>query len=269
MGVIEMKKIIATILTAVLVLTACSDTVLVIVEPVPMYINGIEVTSAGSPVGHGIRYMPLEELLDPEWGVDFVVIGEIVEENAELEYTYSDYYKKDIIIGGNAYGQLLVTEVLMGDIEVGETVKLWRRYGFDEELGLMFIFDGRTPMHVGDRWICFLSYQEHVDAYSADWQPIPDRHLQRVMKNFPKEASRIHEEHSERNAEIWAKAHIETLDNVDISAFGVMDTDYIDFALYKEILEHFKIEPEEWINPGRGYDARLIELRSQAQARPE
>jgi hypothetical protein len=49
-------------------------------------------------------------------------------------------------------------------------------------------------------------------------------------------------------------------DVIDSSALGVLHRDEFNFAIYSEVLEYFQIEAQDWVNPGRSYDARLIEL---------
>jgi hypothetical protein len=48
--------------------------------------------------------------------------------------------------------------------------------------------------------------------------------------------------------------------DIETAALGVYNRNNFDFALYAEILDHFQIEAQDWVNPGRRFDARLIEM---------
>jgi len=48
---------------------------------------------------------------------------------------------------------------------------------------------------------------------------------------------------------------------IETSLLGVFNRDDFNFGLYAEILRFFQIEAQDRVNPGRGYDAWLIEMR--------
>ncbi|MCL2071140.1 MAG: hypothetical protein FWH07_02780, partial [Oscillospiraceae bacterium] len=48
---------------------------------------------------------------------------------------------------------------------------------------------------------------------------------------------------------------------IETSALGVLDRSEFRFLIYADILDHFQIKSDdEWVNPGRAFDARLVEL---------
>jgi hypothetical protein len=53
----------------------------------------------------------------------------------------------------------------------------------------------------------------------------------------------------------------EILRNADASAFGLLDRYAFNYSVYAEVIEHFGIKMQDWVNPGREFDAMLIEFR--------
>ena len=73
---------------------------------------------------------------------------------------------------------------------------------------------------------------------------------------------------TENDFKEWLKMHetVESLkitDKIETSALGVYKREDFNFGLYAEILDYFKIEAQDWTNPGRDFDAKLIELAKQ------
>jgi hypothetical protein len=54
---------------------------------------------------------------------------------------------------------------------------------------------------------------------------------------------------------------LEITDKIDSSVLGVTNRREFSFSLYAEVLDHFNIKARDWVNPGRVYDAWLIEMR--------
>ena len=279
-----MKKIITiSILTIALLLTACSDVTrgedrVLNVSPIPS--NTDDIAEVGIFHGNRMTYPTLQHLLErADWGAnvkenfsaDLVVIGEFIEETqAGFRYQYDDYFKKDVVFDAHAYNQLLVTEVLKGKVKVGDTITVMQRYAFDEERNMLLSFDEMTPMHKGDRWIYFLKYDNYADAYESAGlvdgrYPIPNKDIMRTMEEFPKEARELNENYSERNRKIWVESRDKAIEDIDIYSLGVFNKYDFNFVIYDQILEHFQIESQDWVNPGRAYDARLLELIEQQQ----
>ena len=137
-------------------------------------------------------------------------------------------------------------------------------------------------MNVGDRWIYFLTdygtskeyfnsinhevgikisennriYAGFGDTANGRY-PVPDYEIFRTMKEiFPlaneRKTSKFSDELDYRINRIAEK--------IETSALGVLDRSEFDFGLYAEILDHFKIEAQDWVNPGRDFDVKLVEL---------
>ncbi|MCL2035985.1 MAG: hypothetical protein FWG83_01180 [Oscillospiraceae bacterium] len=68
----------------------------------------------------------------------------------------------------------------------------------------------------------------------------------------------------EEEQKIWTEFNERKIaDGIDTSFLGVYNREKFNFALYSVILDHFKIEAQDWTNPGRDFDAKLIELAKQ------
>ena len=49
-------------------------------------------------------------------------------------------------------------------------------------------------------------------------------------------------------------------ERIETAELGVLERDSFNFELYVEVLEHFDIQAQDWTNPGRDFDAKLISL---------
>jgi len=317
-----MKKLIAMLLIATL-LTSCSmlssddfDSIeFPTVEPKAMYIDGVEVTKVTSGFeGSYVGVYTFDALLNS----DLIVIGEFVEEKSEFDYVYDDYFKRDVIFGASTFGELRVLEVLQGDIEVGDTVTVWQQYSFDKERGALISFDDRTPIHIGDRWIYCLNYDEDAKAYAPRWKsgrfPLPNKETIQIMQKFFEGVDKIKSEKwlkdkidedltkqfQDGDKSLWEFAgeadeqgeytvalpifenvvyrlNMEEVakqtdmivevckiyDKIETSALGVLSRYDLNFVIYFQLLDHFNLPSYDWENPGRGFDAKLLEIMEQ------
>lgn len=173
------------ILAAALLLTACSTTENAEIEPISEVteslneiietLDTLELTEIVHVHSDRIVFRTLERLLDPEWGEgkQIVVIGEFIEEaKSEFIFKYDEHFGKEIVRDVRSFNQLRITEVLQGDVQVGDIVTVVQRYAFEEGRfdngdgrNALVTFSGMTPMNKGDKWIYFLGYDETVDAY--------------------------------------------------------------------------------------------------------
>jgi len=260
-----------------LLLTACSivKPSVEISEANPETVFEIKEVVGSFGMTSRISYNTLQKLIEPaNWGADvledfsadLVVIGEFVEEaKTELSYSYSEFYGKDIVVDGNAKGLFLVTEVLKGDIKPGEVITIIQRYAFDRERGALISFSELTPIHKGDRWIYFLIQNANGDYYSAGDSdgryPIPNETIEKAMDMFPQETLSIFKNsYNEKIGMEYDNACERVLGTMDVSALGVINHYHFNFALYAEVLDDYGIETQDWVNPGRGLDARIIEI---------
>jgi hypothetical protein len=274
-----MKTITAILLITILTLTitACSENL----SSPPLRTGGqpdnMEVKSVGWGYSHNSLIPSLQNYFDADgmFELKYVVIGEYIEDTkAELIYDYHEGFDKDVVTSARAFNQLRVLEVLHGDIAVGDTVPIVKGYAFDEEQEVLYAFCNTTPMHKGDRWIYFLYYREELNAYFPMWGnngrfPVPDQEIINVMEKFPQEVSRLREfnaednlsrEEADRLLEMRNNATEKALEELDISALGVFSGDEFNFTVYAELIDHFNIKAQEWVNPGRRYDTMLIDL---------
>ncbi|MDR0326072.1 MAG: hypothetical protein LBI19_08285 [Oscillospiraceae bacterium] len=292
-----MKRIIFGILSIALLLSACTIS--------QQLEDDFEIKEVVAIQGDRMIYQSLQQLLEPaDWGgtaledfsADLVVIGEFMAETeSKLIYEYSDHFGRDIVADTLALNQFYVTEVLKGDVKIGDTVTITQRYSFDEERGAFILFGELTPMHKGDRWIYFLKFSAHTGAYypvgEADGRyPVPNDELMRLAKEAIAGMNAREEWFKSREimksetvgAEEWwyvpdrsgkyyrvTQSEAEEFDsfltvtnnileNIESSAFGVLDRHRFKYLLYAEILDHFNIEAQDWVNPGRDFDAKLI-----------
>jgi hypothetical protein len=235
-------------------------------------INGTEVTAVNKCHGYTVfkrQYFTLAELLDPEQMVDLVVIGEFV---GETRVGYRNHFheglEEDVIISTESFNQFLITEVLRGDVEVGDIITVAQTESFDEQSGVLSSSDNLTPMNKGDRWIYFLKYDNYVDAYFsagfADGRyPLPDGQIMSVMRSWSREIDKIDEDLKNNNINKWSRMHhtaFEVTKEIETCALGVFDRNDFKFGIYLELLEYFQIEARDWQNPGRDFDAGLIEV---------
>jgi hypothetical protein len=214
-----------------------------------IYLAGLEIinddfaTISKVNIVHTNRvvYSSLQQLTDPLWGIQLIVVGEFVEETeANFRMWFNDALQKDTPFFADAFNKIRITEVLQGDAEVGDIIPIVQRYAFNRAQGELVTWDELTPMNKGDQWIMFLLYDSYVGAYEP--AGFSDG-------RYPLPTPAITESLSSR-----AFAQIETAD------LGVLNRSDFNFDLYAEILDHFDIAPRDWVNPGRASDAKLIEI---------
>jgi hypothetical protein len=231
-----------------------------------------------------------------DYSADIAVIGEFIEDASNgFQYGYNEHFGKDVVVDGFARGQFRVSEVLHGDIKEGDIITIIQRYAFDEERGALISFSELTPMHKGDRWIYFLN--RNGDNYNiiaeADSRfPLPDEEIVQFIDEIMSimvEADELIRSKEQVDSispildEWWycvdkdgnlyrlTKEEIKEVDKfedqafelrrtVDSSAFGVINRFDFNYRLYAEIIEHFQIEVQDRVNPGREFDAKLIEM---------
>jgi hypothetical protein len=231
---------------------------------------------------------------------DIAVIGEFIEDaSTGFRYDYNAHFGKDVVVNAFARGQFRVTEVLNGDVKRGDVITIVQRYAFDEERGELVSFCELTPMHKGDRWIYFLNRNGDTYSLvsGADSRyPIPNEELVQITdevssllsardewirskeqvesRNFDEEEwlymrdragnlYRFAEEELEKWFELAGIIGVDTyeiLSSIDSSVLGVINRYDFNFYIYTEIIEHFGLEAEDWKNPGRDFDARVIEM---------
>jgi hypothetical protein len=185
-----------------------------------------------------------------------------------------------------------LTDVKVGDII---TMAQWGAYCFEYGRSAYVAYDDMTPMNKGDRWIYFLDYYDDPEGYFKNinheygiramandeksrvfyskgyydgrW-PIPDNELMQIMDEFnelPVEVNRHYHNISQENREngnAFYRFSRDAHSRIDNSALGVLNKYDFNFALYSEILEHFDIQAQDWVNPGRSRDAKLMGLIS-------
>jgi hypothetical protein len=187
--------------------------------------------------------------------------------------------------------------VLYGDLEVGDVIYIEQRYAFEEERGVLISFTELAPMHKGDRWIYFINGARGVysDVGGPDSRfPIPNDEIMRLMgellelRDIRDEIIRRAElvEDNIRDYDdglLYRRDSVgnlyrfdmnleeeiisildkewELLRNADTSAFGLLDCRTFNYSVYAEIIEYFGLKAQNWRNPGRDFDAKLIALR--------
>jgi len=196
---------------------------------------------------------------------DIIVIGEFIGE------THTRFIP-GLVSGVSraiTFSDLRIIEVLDGDVEIGDIVKVAQNYYIDEENGNFVSYSTPlTPMQSGDRWLMFLgktsspieyfsqyidyNVEDYVDTYFFSGMfdarfPLPTSETLQLAEYY------IENEIAKFSAEIPAELETATL--------GVFDRDAFNFQLYAEVLEHFQIEPDDdWVNPGHRLDERLVSL---------
>ena len=274
------KLIIIGILTTALLLTACTSS-----EVSPGSRQGdYENNDKKTEINRIVKLHVNSELVDDETGEiitdidlarllksDIVVIGEFIE-NDRGGFTHEQF--------PFSFNKLLIKEVLKGDIKTDKIITVVQEYAVDEHGGL--ITTGNfTPMNKGDRWIYFLSKFDNAIEYFdglgyetgleiskneqlyIGWEqtphgryPIPDNKILQTMREIIPIVSE-----REKRGEVNRIA-----EKIETSALGILNRSEFDFGLYAEILDHFKIEAQDWVNPGRHFDAKLVELAESENA---
>jgi hypothetical protein len=194
-----------------------------------------------------------------------VVIGEFVgESHGGFRHKYVEELGE--YSGGFpwSFNQLRIIEVLQGDIEVGEIITVSGKYVINRERGSLSIFDcDLTPMRKGDRWIFFIGLFENAVEY---FEVLEHEVGLEIAKNGPIYGGNGVYRYPLPTLEIAQSMERSSLgslrqtDEIETSALGVFTRNEFDFEIYAQVLEHFQIEPQDWVNPGRAFDARLIEI---------
>lgn len=152
------------------------------------------------------------EMLE-DWS-NIAVVGKFVGDTVQdIEYQYDAYFEKDIVTGVMSENTIEVSRVLMGDINVGDELRIVQRYAVVD--GQLITFSDLTPMQKGDEWVFFLRKVLNTDKYicSADYQ-----------SRFPVSGA--------ENA---------LMPLSDSSELGVYEKSHFDKAIYDEIVEKYGI----------------------------
>lgn len=182
-----MKKLISitTVLALGVALTACNtiednSDVSDITESSFIDFGGLELTRAG--ISDREVFKDLQSL---EEFSDIAVIGRFIDDSVqEISSDYEPYFGKDVIFDAVSYNTIEVSDVLFGDINIGDKLKIGQSYGIVDNR--LISFDRLTPMQKGDEWVFFLVYSETNGCYwcssdtygrypipSADNAPMP------------------------------------------------------------------------------------------------
>jgi hypothetical protein len=278
MGALKMKTkktIMSGILSVVLFLTACSNTEVQqnrnerelqeeffnselskIKSVTRLHSSHVLANEQGESI-----VMGFSELLKSE----IIVIGEFI------EVARCGFSQRNCEISGTprkefpwAFNKLLITEVLHGDIEVGEIITVAERYAFDEEHGSIITFDSDlTPMNKGDRWIFLIGLWGNLDEYFEALEHELGIEMVKngpIYGNFGVYRYPVPTPEIAQSMERSSSGSLRRTDEIEISALGVFTRNEFDFEIYAQVIEHFQIEPQDWVNPGRAFDARLIEI---------
>ncbi|MCL1881970.1 MAG: hypothetical protein FWF76_07330 [Oscillospiraceae bacterium] len=225
------------------------------------------VDAFGNPVGS----TNMEMLLNS----DLVVVGEFVE-NSQHEFAKWALDDGSFVKGlPHSFNRLRVTEVLQGDIKIGEELIISTSYAVDEN-NFLISHGYCTPMHKGDRWLFFLTRFEGATEYfesinhqlgmsiatteaiysprlDAGRFPVPDVNMLQIANTHLIEI--------ENNKRVSIRTRTRPPTELETANLGVFNRNAFNFQLYAEVLEHFKIEPDDdWVNPGLRLDERLISL---------
>ena len=163
MGGITMKKLISiiTVFVACLVLSACNTTnensdVSETAES-NISFEGLELVRAG--ISDRAVFNDLGAL---EEFSDIAVVGKFIDDAVqEISYDYEPYFEKDIVTDVVSYNTIEVSEVLFGDVKVGDKLKIGQSYGVVDDR--LISFDRLTPMQKGDEWVFFLVYAPFLE----------------------------------------------------------------------------------------------------------
>ncbi len=150
-----MKKLISIIaaLAACVLLTACNGTT------EKNAFSDLELVRTGMS-----DRIVIDDLDALEKFNEIAVVGEFINDaETDVTYEYSAHFEKDIITDIRSYNTIKVTNVLRGDINVGDELTIGQRYGVAE--GKLITFSDLTPMQKGDEWIFFLRKETNADIY--------------------------------------------------------------------------------------------------------
>ncbi len=151
-----MKKLLSIIaaLAACVSLTACSKS-----PESSSVFAGVELVRTGF-----LDRMVVSDLKELEDNCDIAVVGKFIDDPvSDIKYQYSAYFDKNIISFAKSYNTIEVKEVLIGDVNVGDTLKIAQLDGIAD--GMLFTWSDLTPMQKGDEWIFFLDKDYKDDYY--------------------------------------------------------------------------------------------------------
>jgi hypothetical protein len=179
----NMKKlVIISILTVSFLLTACSKP-----QPITPRINGFDVNRrllmSDSHTDTAPHPSTLKEITEEPHAI---IIGEFCKETEqEFIYRYDEYFEKDVVYNVRSYNDILVTEVLKGDLKIGDKVEYTMAYAIEEreDGNYMLSWSNYISMHKGDRWIFFL--YEYIGEYIGRYRfPVPDKKVIPILNDI-------------------------------------------------------------------------------------
>lgn len=108
------------------------------------------------------------DLPEIEKASEMVIIAEVINDPvSEPEMRYDEFFRKETFFDIYSYSTIKVKQVLSGDVNVGDEIKIAQNCGVYED---QFItFSEMTPMLKGDTWIFFLHqmYEDTDGLYSC------------------------------------------------------------------------------------------------------
>lgn len=146
-----MKKAVSIILVAVisLIFSAC-----ITASAENNDFSGVELVDLWKMVNR-LRYYDLEAV---EKSSDVIVIGTFTDEARQEEK-----YHHGILMNIISFNAIEVSQVLQGDVKVGDTLTVAQEYGVVDNR--LIAFSEMTPMMKGDTWIFFLSESDGEDTF--------------------------------------------------------------------------------------------------------
>lgn len=142
-----MKKAVSIILVAVvsLMFSACST-----VSTETIVFLDIELVKLGEE--NRIEYFDLGTI---EKSSDVIVIGTFTDYTRQEEkYQYDDRFDKDVLTDFASYNTIEISQVIQGDVKVGDTLIVAQEYAVVDKK--LLTYSKLTPMIKGDTWIFFL-----------------------------------------------------------------------------------------------------------------
>ncbi|MDR2590228.1 MAG: hypothetical protein LBC71_04480 [Oscillospiraceae bacterium] len=150
-------------------------------------------------------------------------------------------------------------------------------------------------MHKGDKWIYFLNYHDgmyYPISEAVSRYPLPNDELLRfanevteIMKSLndwirsnervdewefseewryarDRETGYLYRYHETQDEEIdrFFTLLRNNFSSIDASLLGAINKYDFNYIIYSEIIDYFQIKPYNWINPGREFDASVIEI---------
>lgn len=152
-----MKKLISiiTLLAACITLTACAQSA----DNLDDGFSNLELVNPGMT-----DRLPIDDLEMLEDWSHIAVVGKFVGDTVQdIEYMYDSYFEKDIIVDVMSENTIEVSRVLMGDVNVGDELRIVQRYAVVD--GQLITFSDLTPMQKGDEWVFFLRNVQDTDKY--------------------------------------------------------------------------------------------------------